>query len=344
LPPESSRGRASARPTPIVAFLIIVAASVLVAGGFLLWAVAGQDDDSGASRAGAAPGRIDAPGHRGPEVVFQNAVRDADYAHVAVAPVAGADRRRTVTPLVCERVHYAARRGLCLNGEQGLIGPKFRVGIFDERFRTGKELTVPGILSRARVSPDGRYGAVTGFVTGHSYADAGEFSTHTVLIDLASGTKIADLEDFTATKDRRPIREADMNYWGVTFAERGGRFYATLRTRGRAYLVAGDLATRQVRVLRENVECPSLSPDGTRIAYKKRVDDGAVIWRLRVLELSTMKETPLSEDRMVDDQPEWLDDDEILYGLSGSTWAVRADGGGAPRKVLGGALSPAVIR
>ena len=332
------------RPSPVVAFLFIVGASVVVAGGFLLSAVAGQDKESAARPEGAPLGRTDARGQQGPEIVFQSAVRDDDYAHVALTPVAPAGGQRTVTPLICERVHYAAGRGLCLNGEQGLIGPRFKVGIFDARFRKQKELTVPGILSRARVSPDGRYGAVTGFVTGHSYADAGEFSTHTVLIDLASGTKIADLEDFSATRDRRPFRAADVNYWGVTFSKSGGRFYATVRTGDRTFLVEGDVSTREVRVLRENVECPSLSPDGDRIAYKKRVNDGAVIWRLHVLDLETMRDTPLAEDQMVDDQAEWLDDDEVLYGLSGSTWAVRADGTGAPRKVLDGGLSPAVIR
>jgi hypothetical protein len=97
------------------------------------------------------------------------------------------------------------------------------------------------------------------------------------------------------------------------------------------------------RTLRENVECPSLSPDGTRIAYKRRVDDGSVIWRLHVLDLRTMQDAPLTEARMVDDQAEWLDDDTILYGLEGDVWAVQADGAGAPRRLLQNALSPAVI-
>ena len=49
------------------------------------------------------------------------------------------------------------------------------------------------------MSPDGRFGSVTMFVTGHSYATTGDFSTQTTLIDLERGVRIADLEDFTVT-------------------------------------------------------------------------------------------------------------------------------------------------
>ena len=57
-----------------------------------------------------------------------------------------------------------------------------------------------------------------------------------------------------------------------------------------------------------------------------------------------MAETPLAETRSIDDQPEWLDDDTILYGLATDTWSVAADGTGQPRPFMFGALSPAVVR
>lgn len=38
------------------------------------------------------------------------------------------------------------------------------------------------------------------------------------------------------------------------------------------HLVEGDLAARTVRTVVENVECPSLSPEGARIAFKQAVD------------------------------------------------------------------------
>ena len=51
-------------------------------------------------------------------------------------------------------------------------------------------------------------------------------------------------------------------------------------------LVKGDAVTHTAEVVAEGVECPSLSPDNRRIAYKKRVyDGGRLLWRLAVLEL-----------------------------------------------------------
>src|SRR6185437_15593779 len=100
----------------------------------------------------------------------------------------------------------------------------------------------------------------------------------------------------------------------------------TLATGGRTYLIRGSVSRRQARTIHENVECPSLSPDGTRIAYKKRTDSSSRPWRLTVLDLTTMRETPLAEQRSVDDQAEWLDNGHVLYGVDGAVWETRADG------------------
>jgi hypothetical protein len=183
-------------------------------------------------------------------------------------------------------------------------------------------------------------GATTGFVVGHSYADD-NFSTKTVLIDMERGKVLADLEkDFTVTKDGKRFKKVDFNFWGVTFTRRAGRFYATLGTGKKRYLIEGDTRTRLARVVTENVECPSVSPDNKRVAYKKKVGN---TWRFHVLDLATMKETALAEKRGIDDQVEWLDDENILYGFSPDIWVVPADGTGSPRKFLSKALSPAVV-
>ncbi len=97
-------------------------------------------------------------------------------------------------------------------------------------------------------------------------------------------------------------------------------------------------------MLQENVECPSLSPDGTRIAYKKRTGDDQDPWHLTILDLATMRETPLAEPRSVDDQVEWLDDAHVLYGTDKAIWEAAADGTGRPRRYLAHADSPAVVR
>ena len=89
----------------------------------------------------------------------------------------------------------------------------------------------------------------------------------------------------------------DFNFWGVTFsAEDSNRFYATVRSAGKTYLLEGDVGERTMTVLRENVECPSLSPDGTRIAFKKLTDGLIGQWRLHVLDLATMEQTAAGRD------------------------------------------------
>ena len=113
---------------------------------------------------------------------------------------------------------------------------------------------LPGLPSRVRVSPDGRYGAVTAFVSGHSYAQ-GTFSTQTVIIDLAHPKDIVDVERFRMRNGDKRMDSSDLNVWGVTFAARGGRFYATAKAqredppdRGRRREPHGAHAARQRRV------------------------------------------------------------------------------------------------
>jgi len=57
-----------------------------------------------------------------------------------------------------------------------------------------------------------------------------------------------------------------------------------------------------------------------------------------------MEETPLAETRNIDDQVEWLDDENVLYADGQDVWTVPSDGGGSPRLFIPKALSPAVVR
>lgn len=281
---------------------------------------------------------------RQPRLLFRNLDRNRPqtFGRVAVAGLAP-QASRSLVPLECDRVHFRAGSGLCLTRGGGFASG-YRARVFGADLRERGEVAVEGIPSRARVSPDGRLGSVTMFVAGHSYAEVGGFSTTTTLIDLRRGTPIAELEDLTVTRAGKPITAEDVNYWGVTFRRDGDRFYATLATGGRIHLVEGSVSRRRMRTIREGVECPSLSPDEARIAYKKRVGPGGKRWRIHVLELATMRETALAETRNVDDQVEWLDDATLLYGLEEEVWSMRADGGGRPRRHARDADSPAVVR
>lgn len=252
-------------------------------------------------------------------------------------PLGGGAPRKT--NLECERIAFAAGGGICLELQPS--GVDWKALVFDRHFRVRHRIGLTGVPSRARVSPDGRYGAYTTFVTGDSYAHPGTFSTRTKIVDMRRGSVVADLEDFNAIRNGERIDAPDVNYWGVTFSGDSNRFYATLATQGKTYLAAGDIRKRTLTTMRENVECPSLSPDGRRIAFKKRVG-GPGKWRLHVLDLRTLRDHPLAERRSIDDQAEWLDNGHVLYGDGHNVFEARADGGGRRRRLLTRADSPTV--
>jgi hypothetical protein len=324
-------------------FAAVTVATLLAGGAYVALAARNADD-------AVAPDAAPAKTFRRPTgsfVVFRSLdrVTPSRYGDIAVAPLAKPTAGAT-SSLSCERVYSAGGRGLCL-AQSGRLRFTYRAVILDANFRPGRSLALHGVPSRARVSRDGRYGAVTTFVSGHSYATAGTFSTQTIVIDMATGRKLANLEQFDVERDGHLVDAPDVNFWGVTFARDPNQFYATLATGKKTYLIEGNLRTRRAHTLRENVECPSLSPDQTRIAYKKRITSGKGTpwqWHLYVLDLRTGRDTPLAETRQIDDQVEWLDEKRVLYGVDEEVWVTRADGGGSPRRFLKAAASPAVVR
>jgi WD40 repeat protein len=328
-------------------FVALCVVCVAVGSGYVLHSEARSRAviQAGEALGSAAPDSVAAVVAQ-PHVLFRNLSSAAQAGFVGLAPLGAPDGPRQITDYPCSRLHMAAGRGLCLvEQHDDPFGSPYRARIFGPDFRTVQELPLAGLPSRARVSPDGRLGASTVFVNGDSYVTA-TFSTRTTIYDMDTGTSLGDLETFTALKDGKRFQSVDFNYWGVTFARQPGRFYATLGTGGHTYLVEGDVAARTVKILRDGVECPSLSPDGKRIAFKHKVPGGGLLevkWRLSVLALDTLVDHPLAETRTVDDQAEWLDDGTVLYSVESDIYAVPADGTGAPRLFTHRADSPVVV-
>ncbi|MFF3410640.1 TolB family protein [Streptomyces sp. NPDC002742] len=282
-------------------------------------------------------------------LVFRNMAWGPHRDELTSVPASDPSGPRTASKVKCLRFYAASGTGVCLQAVHGTVQDTYRAVILDAALHVRARYDVPGIPSRARVSPSGRYAAWTAFVGGDSYAGT-NFSTRAAIVDTRTGKLTSSLEAYRVVKDGRAYHAADVNFWGVTFAGDDRTFYATMATHGTTHLVRGDLAARTVTTLRTNVECPSLSPDGTRIAFKKRVKGlpKDAPWHLYVLDLRTWHETPLAEPRSVDDQVVWRDDHTLVYALPGDygadLWTLPSDGTGRPRRVTTAAVSPAYVR
>lgn len=283
-----------------------------------------------------------------PHVAFRSTALGAAYGQLAVVPLADPTGPRALTELSCERVYATRSDGVCVSAARGVV-TDFQLIRLDAHLAPVANSPLDGLPSRARLSPDGSLIATTTFVVGHSYASS-SFATETI-IRTSAGQQLGNIETWKTTIDGRPLTAIDRNFWGVTFVD-DNTFYATAASGGKTWLVKGDIATKTMTSIHETAECPSISPDHTRIAYKLRYGapaDGT--WHLAVLDLKTGKETTLAETRSVDDQAEWLDDSRILYSLPRpgaqatvtDVWVVPADGSGKPRVFIPAAASPAVV-
>ncbi len=329
--------------------IALLAILVVVAGGAAGYVIVAHNRQAAAG-AGSGPPRTDigSVANRS-HLVFRNTALGDGYGFVAMVPLSAPDGPRAVTAVSCDRVYATAGNALCLVANRALT-TTYRQRLLGPSWASNWESQLTGLPSRARLSRDGSLAATTTFVYGDGYTNPGQFSTQT-LVRRADGTEVANIEQFPLMVDGRLVTAADKNLWGVTFAD-DDRFYATAASGGKTWLVEGSLSARRVTALREDAECPSVSPDRTRIAFKKHGSLAPGHWRLAVYDLNAGKETLLAEERSVDDQAEWLDDGHVLYGLPRGTagtastdvWMVPADGSGTPQVFVHDAWSPAVVR
>lgn len=252
---------------------------------------------------------------------------------------------RVATDLECLRVHTSA--GVTACSRLAGPGPSYAIDIRRDGVVV-RTVGLPGVPSRARVSGSGQVVAWTSFVRGDSYATPGGFSTRTGFLDLRTGTLSESIEDFTAEVAGGKVTASDVNYWGLTVASDNRTFYATLATGGKNWLVKGDLLDKVVRSIDREGECPSLSADGSKLAFKKRIGRFGP-WDLAVLDLATGQERRLPGTAGIDDQATWIGEDRLTFaGLprdakKPAVYVVAADGSEPAAVVITDATSPGPV-
>lgn len=328
---------------------LLAALTVLLLVGAVVYAgIAIAGYQSRATATGEATPKPTLPA--GQLLVFRDTSPGAHYGEVASVPLADPSAKRTDTGLLCDRVYATHENLMCLHTDTG-THTSFQATLYDAAGDQLQSWPLPGFPSRTRISSDSSLVAQTSFVTGSSYGTAG-FSTQTT-ISAVNGIDYGNLEAFQLLVDGQKIT-GDREIWGVTFASDDNTFFATAMSGGRIWLVRGNLRARALVAVKDGAECPSLSPDGTRVAYKKNISTTAVKhWTLAVLDFATgdEKELPIPASVSVDDQAEWLDDGTLLYGLAdpkapgnSTVYAVKADGSAGPTVFLEHAWSPSVVR
>lgn len=332
----------------VVVFIVVVVTAV---AGAAAYAIQQHQDVQRQRSTSPAVAQVDAAALDGePRIVFRHTGLDSSHGLVAMVPLADPAGARAFTDVACDRVAAWDEGASCLVTERGVVTKHQALQLDAEWQETGRR-PLPGVPSRTRVSSLGDLVATTSFVTGHSYMSSG-FSTRTDVRSLRGGADWGNLEEFSLTIDDRRVDPVDRNVWGVTFID-AQAFFATVATGGKTWLVKGDLAERTLASITSEAECPAVSPDRSKVAFKVDVEAGrAVVWQLAVLDLATGERTLLKgSPRGVDDQVEWLDDDTVLFGLPRAdepgvtdVWSLDITTGAEPEVLIPQAWSPTVVR
>jgi hypothetical protein len=279
-----------------------------------------------------------------PFLIFRTLAPPEAHGTVALLQLGSARGERQLTELSCVRVHYAGGRGLCVAHEPVKDAPGYAAYVFDRGLTRGRRIDLAGVVTRVRVAPTGRRGAITTYF--EEETPAGErLAIDTRVVDLRSGELVADLRDFRIDAEGFTAPAAPIDVGSLAFEQDGDRFFAALSTASQRYLVAGSIDQRHMSIIRTGVGSESLSPDGRRLLIKKPGANG--FWQLAVIDLRSWTERELPHGRRsVDDQVEWLDNDHVIYhdtDESGTAlWMLPVDGASGPRIFVKDAYSGAV--
>jgi hypothetical protein len=139
-----------------------------------------------------------------PHVVFRT-WRPPSQGVLALSGLDAPDRKRRATALDCERVAFAAGRGICLSGMREVVLSPYRAVILNADFEPQKEVVLSGCAepsshlpgrparSRDRVRERTLLRALRWFLDSHDD------------IDMATGQVLHDLEQFTVTRGGEPF-------------------------------------------------------------------------------------------------------------------------------------------
>ncbi|MCG2798118.1 MAG: hypothetical protein L6367_06200 [Cellulomonas sp.] len=338
------------RVPPRTAALVAIVAGVVVAVGAEVCSAVRSSREAVLAAPSVASTPLDAV-LTGPHILFRSTLPGAGYGLVAAVSLTDPGGSRAFTTVACDRVTRAGDSTVCLRTVRG-VATTYEAERLDAQWTAVQTWPLSGIPSSTRSSPDGSLVATTAYVADHCSTQIAP-PTET-RIRSTDGTDLGNLETWTLLVDGAPFTAVDRNFWDVSFVDED-TFYVTVgaQSAGTTWIATGTVSTRTIETVRAGGESPSVSPDGSKVAYTTTTDEGGQSVQVyAVLDVESGTQTLYPATAGGDDQVEWLDDTTILYGMPrtdepGTTdvWALDLSTDGAqPRVLIPGASAPTVVR
>src|SRR5512142_27243 len=144
--------------TRVAALAAIVVVAVLAAVGYVVYARHRQATQ--AAHAPAVPTLPLGTALASPHLVFRSTALGTRYGQVALAPLSNPDGPRAFTGTLCDRVYARAASALCLAARRAAV-TTYAAELRGPDVPPLRHLPLPGLPSRARMSPDGTLTATT---------------------------------------------------------------------------------------------------------------------------------------------------------------------------------------